>query len=279
MNPTTQPLVSIIVPTRNSEAFLRACLQSIQAQTYPHTELIVVDRDSTDATKAIAREFTDNVYNHGPERSAQRNLGVEKATGEYVLIIDSDMQLTPRVIEAAVAAATAQPNIAGVTIPEESFGEGFWAQCKRLEKSFYVGVPWIEAARFFPRSLYQKLDGYDTTLISGEDWDLSQRAAKHGTISSVSEFIRHNEGHITLRDTLKKKYYYAQHAREYLARNPVRSKLSSQQGPLERYKLFFSQPAKLFHNPALGLGMLLMKTSEFAAGGLGYFLLTQNRIA
>jgi glycosyltransferase involved in cell wall biosynthesis len=43
-----QPLVSVIVPTKNSSQFLEACLQSIKEQTYPHIELIVVDNNSTD---------------------------------------------------------------------------------------------------------------------------------------------------------------------------------------------------------------------------------------
>lgn len=267
----TQPLVSIIVPTRNSEAFLEKCLISIKAQTYPHIELIVVDRDSTDATKAIAQTFTPHVYNHGPERSAQRNYGVSKAKGEYVVIIDSDMELDPRVIEVSVASMTNNTQQAGLIIPESSFGVGFWAKCKALERSYYVGNDDIEAARFFPRTIYQKLGGYDPALTAGEDWDLSNRAKALGSIGRVGEFIRHNEGHITLASSLKKKYYYAQHAREYLSKTSNSSALAASTGPLQRYKLFFSRPGKLFQNPLIGLGMLFLKTAEYAAGAAGYY--------
>ena len=72
----TQPLVSIIVPTYNSEKFLEGCLESIQKQTYSHIELIVVDNNSKDNTKEIARKYTEKVFNQGPERSAQVNFGV-----------------------------------------------------------------------------------------------------------------------------------------------------------------------------------------------------------
>jgi glycosyltransferase involved in cell wall biosynthesis len=267
-----QPLVTIIVPTKNSAAMLRACLQSVAAQTYKPIELIVVDNHSTDRTAEIAAEFTSHVYSHGPERSAQRNFGAAKAKGEYVAIIDSDMELGPDVISDSVELVMSDSEISGVVIPEESFGEGFWAQCKRLERSFYVGLSWIEAARFFPAAVYQKSGGYDEQLVSGEDWDLSRRAARLGRIRRVGSFIRHNEGRLSLWRTLRKKYYYAQHAKEYLRRHPVQSKMLSQSGPLERYRLFLSRPKQLFRNPAVGAGMLFMKTAEFTFGAAGYLM-------
>lgn len=279
------PLVSIIVPTRNSGETLQACLQSIINQSYPAIELIVVDRDSTDDTKKIARKFTKNVYNHGPERSAQRNFGANKASGKYIVMIDSDMELDEKVIEACVAKIESGKNIKEIIIPEESFGQGFWAQCKRLERSFYVGVSWIEAARFFDKKAYDAAGGYDESMISGEDWDLSRRIAEQarppgteagqGSIANISEYIYHNEGRINLWKTLKKKYYYAQHAKAYLNQNPESTAVNSQKGPIQRYKLFLTHPAKLFKNPIVGISMLFMKTCEFGAGAFG-FVRTNN---
>ncbi len=60
-------------PTRNSAATLRSCLDSIRTQSIPCCP-VVVDNDSTDATVAIAEEFSDLVLHPGPERSAQRNM-------------------------------------------------------------------------------------------------------------------------------------------------------------------------------------------------------------
>lgn len=260
--------VSIIVPTKNSSATLRACLESVSKQTYQNLELIVVDNHSTDDTAAIASEYTKHVFIKGPERSAQRNYAVTKSTGEYVVIIDSDMELSPKVIEAAVAAID-RPAVAGVIIPEESFGKGFWAQCKKLERSFYVGVDWMEAARFFRKSTYTKLGGYDLSMTSGEDWDLSQRVAATGSLARITEYIYHNEGRINLWKTVKKKYYYAQKFSAYLHKQAGKGNVQQQTGVLTRYKLFFSKPGRLFGNPVLGFGMLFMKTSEFAAGGVG----------
>ncbi|HEX7963486.1 MAG TPA: glycosyltransferase [Candidatus Saccharimonadales bacterium] len=262
--------VSVIVTTRNNHGTLDACLRSIAAQTYAPIELIVVDRDSTDDTKAIAARYTPLVMNRGPERSAQRNYGAAKASGKYVAVIDSDMELEPEVIAACVAAMHREMGTVGAIIPEESFGQGFWAQCKRLERSFYVGVDGIEAARFFVRETYMAVGGYDESMVSGEDWDLSRRVGEQGAIARITPFIHHNEGRLYLWRTLKKKAYYAREARNYLAKNALGSQLSHQVGPLQRYKLFLSRPQQLFKRPLTGLGMLFMKTCEFGFGAAGY---------
>jgi len=266
-----QPLVSIIVPTRNSEAVLEACLESIRAQSYPEIELIVVDRNSTDNTKAIAETYTTNVYDREPERSAQRNYGAQKAHGTYVFFIDSDMELDPDVVAACVEKTAEDPALKGIIVPEESFGKGFWAQCKRLERSFYIGVDWIEAARFIDRDTFERIGGYDESLISGEDWDLSQRVAAKGGLGRITELIRHNEGHLHLFRTLRKKSYYAQQFTKYTDRTDTSA---TNQNPyiivLKRFGLFFSKPHKLFRNPVLGVGVLFMKVCEFAFGAFGY---------
>ncbi|HEV2402782.1 MAG TPA: glycosyltransferase family A protein [Candidatus Saccharimonadales bacterium] len=265
-----QPLVSVIVTTRNNESTLEACLRSIATQSYNPIELIVVDNFSTDQTIAIARGYTTRVFQRGPERTAQRNFAVGQAKGSYVLIVDSDMELNKSVVSACVQTVQTTPHTQAVIIPEESFGEGFWAQCKRLERSFYVGVDAIEAARFFARSLYKQLGGYSEAFFAGEDWDLSRRAAKLTNITRVDEYIRHNEGHPHFSSTVHKKYFYAKQARAFFSANPNSSALTDQSGPLARYRLFFSNPAKLFKNPILGASMLLLKTCEFGGGALGY---------
>lgn len=263
--------VSVIIPTKNSGKTLEACLDSIAKQTYPSIEIIVVDNFSTDNTIEIAKKYTNKVFSHGPERCTQRNIGVSHATGTYIAVIDSDMQLEPTVIEEAVEAIK-QPGVVGVVIPEESFGEGFWAQCKKLERSFYIGVPYIEAARFFRKSTFQEVGGYDESMISGEDWDLSQRIEAKGSLGRTKSFILHNEGHISLLKTIRKKFYYAQNFAAYQKKNQSNTKAARQTSVINRYWLFLSQPMKLFRNPILGIGMLFMKTCEFGFGGLGYLL-------
>jgi glycosyltransferase involved in cell wall biosynthesis len=262
----------VIVPTFNSSSSLAACLRSIHDQSYENIELIVVDNSSRDSTKEIAQRYTKKVFNCGPERSAQRNFGVAKSAGIYVAIIDSDMELTEDVVKSCVTEIGRDPSIQGIVIPEESFGEGWWARCKRLERSFYVGVDWMEAARFFGKRAYEQVGGYNESMVSGEDWDLSQRIGGLGKIGKIDNYIRHNEGKISLLKTIGKKYYYAQEFARYVNMNQSEKNLAKQTGIVSRYGLFFSNPGRLFRNPLLGLGMLFMKTCEFGVGGAGYLI-------
>lgn len=265
------PLVSVVIPTRNRPQETLECVQSVRAQDYPNIEIVVVDGNSTDNTREVVSPVADLVIKFseiGDHRCAQRNLGVEKAKGKYVLVIDSDMTLSTSVIRECVEKFESEENIAGIIIPEESFGIGFWAQCKALEKKFYQGVDWMEAARFYKKDLYISLGGYNPELTSGEDWDLSQRAGEHGQIARIQSYISHNEGQITLWGTMKKKYYYASKFSKYASTTKSKN-IGSQTNIFQRYVIFFKKPSFIIQHPLLWTGMIVMKTGEFGAGGVG----------
>src|SRR4051812_44698764 len=97
-------LVSVIVPTYNSEKWICDTLDSLIAQTYPHLELIVVDDGSKDNTLALVRDklgkefrnswqIIEHGSNHGP--SAARNTGLRAASGSWVQFLDSDDFIAP----------------------------------------------------------------------------------------------------------------------------------------------------------------------------------------
>jgi hypothetical protein len=135
----------------------------------------------------------------------------------------------------------------------------------------------MEAARFFKKDIYESVDGYNESMVSGEDWDLSQRIEAKGKIGRINSLIKHNEGELKLLTTLKKKFYYAKQFAKY-SHATTSEKIENQTSIVARYWLFLSQPTRLFRNPILGLGMLFMKTCEFGVGGVSY-LLTPNEQA
>ena len=89
--------LSVVVPTKNEEKNIGACLDAFvdfvkTGQTlFDKIELIVVDNFSTDRTREIAAAKGANVLLQGPERCAQRNRGWREAKGEWVLFLDADM--------------------------------------------------------------------------------------------------------------------------------------------------------------------------------------------
>lgn len=271
----TPPLISVIIPTKNSEQTIEKCLQSIKNQTYQNIEIIVVDNDSTDDTKNIALKYTNKVFKKGPERSAQRNYWVKKSIWEYVLIIDSDMELTQNVVWSLVENILKKAWVKCLVVPEESFGEWFWAKCKKLERSFYIWIDFMEAARFFEKKTFDEFWWYDEDNTWTEDFDLPQRIEfKYwkDSIWRINDLIMHNELKLSFRRTCKKKFYYAQRLDSYVKKNENKSKFSKQSSILTRYILFFKNPIKLFKNPIIWFWMLFLKTSEIFAWVLWYIL-------
>ncbi len=265
------PLVSVLVHTKNSQRTIKEHLESIKNQSYKNIEIILVDNNSVDDTVKIAEKFTDNIYNFGPERSAQRNFAAKKAKGSYFLVPDSDMILGRNVVTECVRMMLRNSKIREIVIPERSIGVGFWTECKMLERSYYLGIDWIEASRFFDRKTFESMDGYDEENTGTEDFDLPQRIVKRygrESMGRIKEFISHDEGKISLIKQLKKKFYYAKNLDVYKKNNLGYYTL--QINILKRYLLFLSDPKRLFRNPLVGLGLFFMKTLEFAAGGLGY---------
>ncbi|MER3410477.1 MAG: hypothetical protein C4306_10395 [Thermoleophilia bacterium] len=159
--------VSIIVPTRNAARTIQACLASMRAQTYGDVEIVVVDNGSTDGTLDVAGELAQRVLSAGPERSAQRNAGAAAATGEFLVFIDADMRLSPRVAEEVVAVFRSEASLEALVIPECSVGKGLWARCRALEKEVYLGDAAVEAARAFRREAFEAAGGYDEEIDGG----------------------------------------------------------------------------------------------------------------
>ncbi|MBR3242423.1 MAG: glycosyltransferase [Parasporobacterium sp.] len=100
----TQPLISVIIPYFNTEKYLVRCVDSITAQTWRNLEIILVNDGSDDRSPSIARELASEDSRivimdvpHGGV-SIARNAGLERASGKYVLFVDSDDWMAPRII-------------------------------------------------------------------------------------------------------------------------------------------------------------------------------------
>ena len=91
-----QPKISIIIPAYNCEKYIERCVKSILCQTYHNLEIIVINDGSKDNTIKVLKKLgnEDNrivvINKENTGVSDTRNLGLEKATGDYIGFVDSD---------------------------------------------------------------------------------------------------------------------------------------------------------------------------------------------
>jgi radical SAM protein with 4Fe4S-binding SPASM domain len=239
-----KPLISVIVTTMNNSGELfRKCLTSIKNQTYPHIELIVVDNNSSDNTKEIAREYTNKIFNYGDERSSQRNFGIRMAKGEYFFYLDSDQELLPNSVEEVFQKI--QGNDA-VFVADNGIGTTFWSKAHGFEKAIHFGDTEVMSPRFFKRSKFLEIGGFDENLIVSEDLELCMRMKKAGFKFGYSNIkINHYEGG-GLREVFQKSKYYGKSAVAFLKKAGARGfKIYLIYHPLvylKNWKYFFKHP-------------------------------------
>lgn len=98
-------LISVIIPAYNVENYIKDCLNSILNQSYSNIEVIIVDDGSKDNTPGIIDELkqTDNrikiFHKENGGASSARNLGIENASGKYLMFVDGDDIIEPDSIE------------------------------------------------------------------------------------------------------------------------------------------------------------------------------------
>ncbi len=99
------PKVSVIIPVYNVEKYLRACIESVFAQSYKDYEIILVDDGSTDSSGAICDEFAENnpavrvIHQQNKGLGGARNTGIYASESDYLLFVDSDDTVHPELLE------------------------------------------------------------------------------------------------------------------------------------------------------------------------------------
>ena len=214
------PLVSIVIPSRNSERTIADCLRSIISQLHRPIEIIVVDGFSTDSTVEIARATGATVMLHDDGRSAQKNWGAKFANGEYLYFVDADFRLEPNVITACLEAMEGSD---GVVISNQDITRGSWvsrliASRRRLLSYDSLSV----AIRFVRKEVFDRLGGFDPDLYAGEDLDFHRRFLQHGfkiVDSQATEW--HLGSPVNLKGLLNRSLYYSSNSLRYASKNPL----------------------------------------------------------
>jgi len=253
--------LSAVITTRNEEANIANCIRAFDGFR-DQVEVIVVDNASTDRTKELATELGARVFDRGPERSAQRNLGWREAKSDWVVILDADMILPRETIEEMLEKASRVADVGAPKaywVPEVRSGSGIRTKARNFERSFYDGTC-IDALRLFSRRVLEKTGGYDEGLIAGpEDWELDIRVLATGAKCEVlKHHLIHNEKSLSFRRLMAKKAYYAKSMAAYRAKWPGHPALRKQFGLYYRYLGVFVENGKwrrLLRHPVLAAVM------------------------
>lgn len=184
-------LVSIIIPLFNRQELVKETLDSVLAQTYPHWECIVVDDGSTDDSVAVVSEYAARdarfkifERHRGPKGAPTcRNIGLEKAEGEYVIFLDSDDLLAEFCLESRIQFTKEQFLDFGV-FQSNYLIEGRYLNDVPIAKksddyllSFLShDLPWCITSVLWKRGILQTLNGFIETFSRLQDPELHTRA-------------------------------------------------------------------------------------------------------
>ncbi len=200
-------LVSVIVPAFNREATIARSINSVLAQTHTKLELLIVDDGSADSTLEIATALMRSdarmiVLVNARTKGAPgaRNTGLDHATGTYVVFLDSDDCLEPRMIETLISQAINKPPATIITchsrLVEESEGKETtvgsftWTPVGMIVPQLLNGQTYVDMnAALIATQILREVGGLDESCPSFQEWDLHLRLAEKCHYSSVPELL------------------------------------------------------------------------------------------
>lgn len=186
-----RPFVSVVIPTYNRAEDLQRALQSVREQTYTNWEVIVVDNYSTDNTDDIIgmledpRIFLYKIRNNGVI-AASRNLGIQKASGELIALLDSDDWWEKEKLEKSVAAIQSGADLVYhdlwmVTEGKRKYRKvGSWPLTQPVYDALLMnGNPVINSSVVVRKKILEEIGGISENpeLIAAEDFDCWLRIA------------------------------------------------------------------------------------------------------
>lgn len=260
--------IAVVIPTFNSGRTLGRCLESVFEQTLPPTEVVVVDDvRTTDQTRRIIGVSGARLIISSAGMSLSRNVGARATTSPFLLSVDSDMVLAPKLIERVADAF--ESGMDAMSIPEIPTGQGYWVRARRLDKAAVELTGSGRAVRAFTRQAFERVGGYDSALVGGEDLDFHLRLVKAGfTVGDLSStHIEHDENHLRLYEAATKKYRYGLSLPAFAAKHTLQPLTDGAAGRI------WSAMRVGFHRDPLAVpGFVILKSLEAGGAMVGRFV-------
>ncbi len=224
-----KPEVSVIIPVLNAADRIEQCLKAVFAQTHLPREVILIDGHSTDATVAKAEKFPVTIIHQDYGwAGAARQLGVEKAQGEYVALTDADCIPPPDWLKGLLGEF--QPGVVGVGGGIENTGEGLWLRSANdVMGTFLGGGNSAQGRRLKNRrrekdlnafnSIYHKGElvaagGFNIHLSGADEAELGRRLQKQGRLLYTPDVVVIHDHQRGLKSFARQMYRYGRWRRE-----------------------------------------------------------------
>jgi glycosyltransferase involved in cell wall biosynthesis len=193
------PLVTIVTPSYNQGQFIRATIESVLSQDYPHIEYIIMDAGSTDETQAVAAGYAGRLQWISEKDRGQShaiNKGFRLAKGEIVSWLNSDDVILPGAVSRAVRCFERNPRLGAV------YGEGYRIDAAGKIKSRFMATEpfnlWklihvvdyiLQQTSYFRKDILDRVGYLDEALHWSMDWDLFIRIGERYEIEYIPEYM------------------------------------------------------------------------------------------
>jgi len=249
--------ISLIIPSYNRSSSLNRALQSVLSQSHLPNEIIVVDDGSNDNTAEMLREEFPQVtylYQTNKGVSSARNLGIQHSTGDWIALLDSDDTWLSHKLEKQVNALQQSPELK-ICHTEEIWirnGVRVNAMNKHKKSGGWIFKQCLPLCAMSPssilihRSVFDKLGGFDESLVACEDYDLWLRISNQYPVMFMEQpLINKYGGH--------------------------EDQLSQQHWGMDRFRIqaldkLLKHSALSDENRSLAINMLLKKSRIFQKG-------------
>lgn len=209
---------SIVIPCFNEAAHIQACLESLHQLNYPKEEfeIIVVDNGSSDGSDTIAKPSSDRFLSLPSVNVGEvRNQGATLASGSWLIFVDADCVLDSAWLMRADSLTSQSDETTvyggGCSLP----GDSTWVERQWLlegENGNTLPKALIGCSIVIKKQLFHEIKGFDPTLKSGEDSELTRRLTEHGaTIHITRELnVTHLGNAKTLFEFMKRQIWHGQ---------------------------------------------------------------------
>jgi len=200
MTPVRRPTISLVIPAYNEEDYLPACLDAVMRNVAGKAmEIIVVDNNSTDGTRAVVERYPGVTYVFEARKgiTRARQCGFLAAKGDILAYVDADTHPPAGWVEQITKQFAARENLACLSGPYSFYD---LAGMRRvISNAWFVGARpfyWLTGHMMvggnfaIRRDVLEKMGGFDASIeFYGEDVDIGKRASKHGRVLFCPNFV------------------------------------------------------------------------------------------